>query len=548
MKTQTRISSLKALIFLASATSLLFFLYYVRRGEILLYGDAVAHLNIARRVFDSQTPGLLQLGTVWLPLPHILMIPFVWSDEMWQTGLGGSIPSMVAYVFAVVGIFRITRRLLQSVKTLRSSAALGAWTAAMVFAANPNLLYLQATAMTEALYLAFFIWAVVHFFDWYVGWVGQDDDLVSQHAGTSLWKCSACIAAAELTRYDAWLLAAAAGLAVSFVALKRLPDQALRIAWIKFVLVISVAPLLWLAYNAAIYRDPLEFARGSYSARAIEQRTAAPNTPGHPGSGNLIVSASFFLKASQLNLAMGNWGRVWLLVVLTAIVLARRAGSLVWPLFLLCVPLVFYATSIAYGGVPLFVPTWWPNTWYNIRYGLQLLPLFSIAFGIGIAWFMRTSHRWYSCIGLALAVFAVTCYLLVWRATPLCLTEAWVNSRTKLTLESAVARFVGTLPPNTRYLMYVGDHVGVFQQAGIPLRQVINEGNHRPWMKPSDPDGLWERALAHPHAFVDAVITYQGDAADLLANRDELQLLTEIHTLGQPAARIYRTQSTNQSH
>ena len=47
----------------------------------MLYGDAVAHINIARRVFDSRTPGLLQLGTVWLPLPHLLMIPFLISDD-----------------------------------------------------------------------------------------------------------------------------------------------------------------------------------------------------------------------------------------------------------------------------------------------------------------------------------------------------------------------------------------------------------------------------------------------------------------------------------
>ena len=85
------------------------FLFYLRRGDVLLYGDAVAHINIARRVFDSRTPGLLQLGTVWLPLPHLLMIPFLLSNWMWQTGVGGSIPSMVAYVFGAVGIFRLVR-------------------------------------------------------------------------------------------------------------------------------------------------------------------------------------------------------------------------------------------------------------------------------------------------------------------------------------------------------------------------------------------------------------------------------------------------------
>src|SRR5512143_921881 len=88
----------------ASAVSVFSLLYYFHRGQILLYGDAVAHINIARRVFDSQTPGLLQLGTVWLPLPHLLMLPFLVSNWLWRTGVGGSIPSLVAYVFSVAGI------------------------------------------------------------------------------------------------------------------------------------------------------------------------------------------------------------------------------------------------------------------------------------------------------------------------------------------------------------------------------------------------------------------------------------------------------------
>jgi hypothetical protein len=102
-----------------------------------------------------------------------------------------------------------------------------------------------------------------------------------------------------------------------------------------------------------------------------------------------------------------------------------------------------------------------------------------------------------------------------------------------------VAEAVDTFPRDSRYLMYIGDHVGVFQQAGVPLRHVINEGNHRPWKKPVDPDGLWERALADPSRHVDFVITYEGDAVDPAVNRTSLTLAKEIHTLGQPRARIY---------
>ncbi len=100
------------LVWLAAFVSVFSFLFYERHGDILLYGDAVAHINIARRVFDSQTPGLLQLGTVWLPLPHLLILPFIVPMRLWQTGTGGSIPSMAAYILGVLGIFRFVRAVL----------------------------------------------------------------------------------------------------------------------------------------------------------------------------------------------------------------------------------------------------------------------------------------------------------------------------------------------------------------------------------------------------------------------------------------------------
>src|SRR5207302_8597858 len=106
LRGESEIASVAALAAFASVIS---FLIYFRNGDILLYGDAVAHINIARRVFDSRTPGLLQLGTVWLPLPHLLMIPFLISKSAWQTGVGGSIPSMIGYVAGCVGIFRLVR-------------------------------------------------------------------------------------------------------------------------------------------------------------------------------------------------------------------------------------------------------------------------------------------------------------------------------------------------------------------------------------------------------------------------------------------------------
>src|SRR6266704_4106417 len=153
---------------LAAAVSIASFFYYLRQGDLLLYGDAVAHINIARRVFDSRTPGLLQLGTVWLPLPHLLTMPFISNRWLWQHGAGGSVISMVAYVFAGLGIARLFWRGIlghdhQSQEQPNPGASWGGWIAALVLLLNPNLIYMQATAMTESLSLALTIWSIVWF-------------------------------------------------------------------------------------------------------------------------------------------------------------------------------------------------------------------------------------------------------------------------------------------------------------------------------------------------------------------------------------------------
>src|SRR5579875_2932540 len=75
-------------------------LFFFRRGYILYYGDAQAHINISRNLLDSRTPGYDQLGTVWLPLLHVISLPFVRSIWLWSTGLAGTIPVSICLIAA----------------------------------------------------------------------------------------------------------------------------------------------------------------------------------------------------------------------------------------------------------------------------------------------------------------------------------------------------------------------------------------------------------------------------------------------------------------
>src|SRR5579859_7739449 len=115
-------------------------------GWTLYYGDAEAHLNIARRIIDSRTPGYPQFGTAWLPLLHAMMLPLVARDELWRSGLAGAIPPAVCFVMGVTFLFAAVRLVFQS-------AAAGC-VAAVLYSLNPNALYLASTPMTEAVFFA----------------------------------------------------------------------------------------------------------------------------------------------------------------------------------------------------------------------------------------------------------------------------------------------------------------------------------------------------------------------------------------------------------
>src|SRR6266567_2316626 len=350
---------------IAAVVSISALIFYFHHNAILLYGDAVAHINIARRVFDSRTPGVFQLGTVWLPLPHLLDIPFIVNDRLWQTGLGASVPSMVAYVASTLGVFRL-------VSGLASRAA--AWMAALIYALNPNLIYMQATAMTEPLYLALFVWSVVYFSEF----VRQSSD-DPERGRKSLEKCAITISVSMMVRYDGWFLAAAVGVGVVIVFFRlRLTAWPLRRSLRNFFLMTGLTAGLWLAYNHSVYGNPLEFANGPYSAHAIQQRSRTATMPSYPGENSPRAATLYLLKISRLNMGAGRWEFLLLNAALVALLAAIYFSRKFLPWSLLWAPLPFYVLCIAWGSVPIYFPDWWPYSYYNVSYGLQLLPAVAV--------------------------------------------------------------------------------------------------------------------------------------------------------------------------
>ena len=208
---------------------------------MLNYGDAQAHLHIARRVFDSRRPGLSELGSVWLPLPHLLMIPFVAVYAWWANGVAGWLPSAAAYLAGCAGIYRLARHWLP-----RTESAI----ALAFFALNPNLLYIQTTAMTEPLFVCEMVWAAV----WLVEWracLDNADAISRRRADRLVYLIALALSAAVFTRYDGWVMAFLAWVAIG-VALMRRGRLGSPAFWMAGAIVVA-SPIVWFSYNAIVF-------------------------------------------------------------------------------------------------------------------------------------------------------------------------------------------------------------------------------------------------------------------------------------------------------
>lgn len=553
----------KILALVSFAVSSIFLAHYYRYSQIFLSGDAVAHINIARKVFDSRTPGLSQLGTVWLPLQHILTIPFVMSTSMWTSGIGGAIPSMAGYILGVLGIYRLVRDSLGS----RASA----WIAAVIYGANPNLLYVQTTALNEPLSMALFVWATVWFGEFarsaQCSVLSVQQKQVAIGLGTensaqsadfrSLMLCGLALLGEILIRYDGWFNGCVFGLAaliVLLIAYRRGQSATeFRKPLVIFLILLAVGPAAWFGWNAAYFGDPLAFERGPYSAKAIEVRSTAPGSPHHPGWHAPGVAALYFLRDAQLNVGAGRllvgpptrtefaptaspgrWQHLWLPVAVIgtlAIILWARASL---PILLLWLPLPFYALAIAWGGVPIFIPVWWPFSYYNTRYALELLPAIAAFWGAAVWAVMRISTFRRFCIPICAVtlLYVGFSYGSIWRTVPICLREVRANGGARYAMDKQLADLFRRLPDDATILMYIGDHGGALEMAQVSLRQTINEGNY----------GLWEKALENPAASADYIVAADGDqVANAVRNHPAgLAIVAVVEAPSQPPVRIYR--------
>jgi len=469
-------------------------------GYTLYYGDAEAHLNIARRILDSRTPGPDQIGTVWLPLPHLLLIPFVMRDAWWHSGLAGVFPSLACFVIAGTFLFSAARRVYGS-----TGAPLAV---ALLFALNPTTLYLQATPMTELPFLASLaalLWATLWFRDSQSPW--------------AVLIAAAASNAASLTRYEGWFL-------IPFVCLFFLAVSKRKLHAIVFAALASLGPLAWLAHNQYYYSNALEFYNGPYSAAAIYQRQLAHGGFRYPGDHDWIMAARYYFAASR-------WVAGWPLLVLgiagTLVAVAKRVW---WALFLLLLPPLFYVWSMHSSGTPIFVPDLAPYGWYNTRYAIAVVLFAAFAAG-ALVTLVPGRFQIRASIILALTVAGVWGFR---GSSSISWKESEVNSEARRDWTAQAASFLAReYRPGSGIIFPFGDLTAVLREAGIPLREGLHEGN----------GVAFDAAMARPDLLLAKMgwaewgLAFSGDAVDIALQKAGYTLQRQIVVKGAPVVRIY---------
>jgi hypothetical protein len=410
----------------------------------LWYGDAEAHLNTARRIFDSLTPGYDQLGTPWLPLPHLALLPFVRVDAWWRSGIAAAPPAAACFVAGVAFLFAAVRRIFGSTPVAVAAAGLAAL--------NPNLLYLQSTSMTEAYFFAALtalLYFCVRFRDTQ-GW-------------PSVVGAAIAVTAATLTRYEGWFLIPFTTAWFLVSARRRLPAAML------FAALAAVGPLYWLGHNWYLTGDPLAFYRGPYSASAIQGGRP------YPGLHDWRVAWLYYRTAVR----MCTGSVLWIFAIAGVFVaLVRRA---VWPCLLLALPPIFYVWAMHGSGNPIFVPRLWPFSWYNTRYGLAALPLAALA-AASLVTIAPPRLRPYGAAALLIAA-AIPWIHYPGPDTWITWTESRVNSTGRRAWMNGAAAWLGPqYRPGAGILSSGGDDFfGIYRVAGIPLAETFSVDNGLPW-------------------------------------------------------------------
>ena len=431
-------------------------IYFASAGLTLAHFDTKGHLVVARRIVDSITPGWLQIGALWLPLPHLINLLPIQCDFFYRTGAFAVAVSIASFGLAAWAIATIILTATGS----RTAAALGT----AVFAANPNVLYLQATPMTEPLFWGLACCSVV----------------LTRHAfvsdtPTAIRRAGLVTAAAVLTRYEAWpICVALASLGTLALLWQGTPWRHATLQVAKISVYPAVAILVFLVLSRATVGE--WFVQSGFFV-------PQPETLHQPIGSALAV----WRGLNQLTTEPLAWlGMVGLATPLVVAIRDRRRALDLLPL------------SVAAAGLlPWFA--FYQGHVFRVRYMTALLPVVAIGAGLLVG---RLRRRWLLAGALFLAAAIALGPRPLDRLSPMPLEAQWDTSlRVDRQQVTAYLSRAWDGEPIMASMGSLAHYMHELSGSGFRLRDFLHEGNGDIWLAALvDPDPIAEWILIEESA------------------------------------------------
>lgn len=363
-----------------------FVVFYLNHNQNLSDYDAIARLNIARKVIDSMTPGIAQLGGLWLPFPQFLMIPFIWNDFLWHSGIAGAIVSMSSFIIGAIFIYK-TAYLITKNKT----ASFFAW---LAFTSNVNILILQTSAMSETFFLFTMIMVLYFLTKW-----------VKQKQIPTLIAAAFFIALMTLTRYEGYVILLFASICVVtcsyFLFRNEKRNDKIEGVFIIFITLASFGIVIWTFYSLLVFKDPIYWLNLYAGKKDIlnDPQAFIDNTiPAVKHAKGLIESWksytwAMFLMNGILATLLSVAGFILMIVSFIKSIFKKNLNLILLPFLLLSISIyLFLVLGYQKGFIPrIEAPSISISTFLNkssnyegglnIRYGIIFLPFIAIFLG-----------------------------------------------------------------------------------------------------------------------------------------------------------------------
>lgn len=452
------------LFFILSMVSIAYFLYYLSNGLGVAYNDARSHLDISRRVVENLTPGFAQLGSVWLPLPHLLATLTIWNDFMWHSGLSGAIQSMVAFVATGIMIYLFLKVL--------GVGLFGRLVGVGVFAMNLNILYMQSTAMTELLLIGTMTAAVYQLLMWH-----KEETMVR------LLQAAFWIMLSTLIRYDGWFLLAFAFGLIFIHAMRKWGYKTTEGILVLFTTLAAFGIGLWLFWNLMIFKDPLYFAFGPYSANAQQTQLEAAGVL--ETKRNLPFSIQTYIYAM-----IYNSGFLTFILGLIGMALfwfdKKIKGDLRIAAIALMAPFFFNIVALFLGHSVLFVQGLHGNSWFNVRYGLMMVPTIAIFVGY-------LAHKLKAIRVVLVALLLFVSLFSFANRDAVTIDDAVVGASGKNVTEVSDWLKQNAGDKEGFILISAASHDAIIFSSGLPMKKYIHEGTGEYWKEATTNPTRWAR-------------------------------------------------------